>query len=127
MMRHQRISGMVARIAGLILIASVSPAVGEWLGGAPDLERRAEWCGVYEWIFEQADAQTEGLATKDELARQRLMNLANKLIAHHRQESEDSYSAEIRYLVTGEEMPHHFTFRITAERLDTLLAYHCDQ
>lgn len=98
-------------------------ALPDWLGGPPDLEQRAEWCGVYGWVFEQADAQTEGLARKDELASQRLINLLNKLLAHHRKEGEDSYSAEIRYLVISEESPHHFTFQIMSEKLDALMAH----
>lgn len=102
-------------------------AVPGWLGGEADLEQRPDRCGVYKWFFEQADAQTEGLASENELAGKRLINLVNKLVAHHQQEGEDSYSAEIRYLVIGEEEPHHFSFRITGERLDALLACNCEQ
>lgn len=96
-----------------------------WLGGKPDVEIKADRCGVYEWFLDEADSQTEGIASKDELASTRLINIANKLVEHHLSSPADSYSAEVKYLVIGYRGPFHFEFQISSTELERIMTKDC--
>lgn len=100
--------------------------IPQWLRGPPDVERRQGMCGVYDWFFVQADRQTQGLASDDELASRRVINIANKIVDRHRVSPVDSYEARIRYLVFGDAGPFHFEFRIRAEELERNLDEGCE-
>ncbi len=101
-------------------------AFPEWLGGRPDVEIKDGRCGVYEWFFDQADRQTEGTASKDDLASKRVINIANKLVDHHRSSPGDSYRAQVKYLVIGEHGPFHFEFHISNAELERIMNNNCD-
>lgn len=98
----------------------------DWLGGTPDVAIKPDRCGVYEWFLDEADRQTQGVAAKDDLASKRVINVANKLVDHHRVSPADGYSAQVRYLVFGDHGPFHFSFDIGSAELDSLLSRRCD-
>lgn len=98
----------------------------DWLGGAADVEIKAARCAVYEWFFDRANGQTEGVVSDNDLASKRVINLANKLVDHHRSAPSEGYSAEIRYLLFGERGPFHFEFHLSHAALERLLARRCD-
>jgi len=110
----------------LLLLAMVNTGfagdVPQWLAGKPDVDERKEWCTWYQWLFTEADRQTEQPVSEDRLARKRLVNLANKLAAHHQASPQPEYQVEIRYLWLGESGPAHFSLRIDAATLRALLA-----
>lgn len=126
----EKIIGLVANgLIALTLCAATAiadTATPNWLAGKPDLVIYPERCAVYRWIFSEADKQTEGLASQEKLAKNRIINLANKLTKHHQSAPQDTYEAEIRYLIMGGTQPLHFEFRMKAEELDGLLAGGCD-
>ena len=98
----------------------------DWLGGTPDVVIKPDRCNVYAWFFDEADRQTQGMAAKDDLASKRVINVANKLVDHHRVSPADGYSAQVRYLVFGDHGPFHFSFDIGSAELDSLLSKGCD-
>lgn len=114
-------------LAAVVPIHGHAGGVPDWLGGAADVERRDDACGVYDWFFEQADRQTEGHASRDELASQRVVNIVNKLVDHHRSNPADRYGAEVRYLVIGDEGPFHFAFEIDRDELAYNLDKECER
>lgn len=89
------------------------------------MERHADRCGVYEWFFAELKRQNEDEITVDRLARERLRNVANKLVAHHRASPQSEYAAEIRYLIFSGTDPVHFSFAIRATDLEALLRRTC--
>ena len=94
----------------------------KWLGGKPDIDTKAERCGVYEWFFQQADLQSEGMVSKNEFASMRLISIANKLVEHHLAEPAESYSAGVRYLLIGTDPdPFHFQFKISSSELERIM------
>lgn len=100
----------------------------EWLGGKPDLNKRTDRCGVYEWFFNEADSQTEGRASKDDLASMRVINIANKLIDHHVASPADSYGAEVKFLVIGSDHGAvHFEFQIGKAELEGIINKGCGE
>lgn len=100
----------------------------DWLRGWPaDIFIRSERCLVYRWIFARADEQTEGLASQQSLARKRVINMANRLVDHHQASRQEEYAARVKYLAFGETDSYHFDFRISAAKLDSLLAGPCEQ
>lgn len=102
--------------------------VPEWLGGKPDVEMKAARCGVYEWFFDEADGQTEGIASKDDLASMRVINIANKLVDHHLSSPADGYSAEVKFLVIGQDHgPFHFDFHIGSAELERIMNKSCGE
>lgn len=99
-----------------------------WLGGRPDLDRKPERCAVYDWLFDEADSQSDGVASQDELASKRVINIANKLVDHHLASPLDSYGAEVRYLVFGRDRgPFHLEFRISNAELERLMSKSCGE
>jgi hypothetical protein len=123
-----------AKILGLVtypLIAlafytTTAMTTPDWLAGKPDLTVHPEHCAVYRWILSEADKQTGGLASQEALAKNRIINLANKLVKYHNTSPQDFYKAEIKYLVTGGKDPLHFDFRMEAAELNRLLEEQCD-
>jgi hypothetical protein len=109
----------------LLLMAMVNTGlaggVPQWLAGKPDIEQRKEWCAWYQWLFTHADRQTGEPVSEDRLARKRLVNLANRLAAHHQASPQSEYQVEIRYLWLGKSGPVHFTLQIDATALQPLL------
>ena len=99
--------------------------VPEWLGGKPDVDIKTDRCGVYEWFFNEADSQTEGAVSKDDLASRRVINIANKLVDHHLSRPTAEYGAEIKYLVIGENGPSHFEFTISNDELERIMGESC--
>lgn len=92
-----------------------------WLSGKPDLNKIEERSALYEWVLRQADEQTNGLASQEALATDRLRNLSNKLAVYAKHSDQKEFSAELRYLVFGADQPMHFRFFITDETLRQLL------
>ena len=92
-----------------------------WISGKPDLNMVKERNALYEWVFLKADEQTNGLASRDDLARKRLINLANKLAVYSKTTEQKEFAVDLRYLVIGTELPMHFSFFITNETLQELL------
>jgi hypothetical protein len=88
---------------------------------------KSERCAVYRWLFAQANSQTDGLATQEDLARHRVVNLANKLVEHHQVARQEVYEAHLKHLVFGAKEPGHFTFSISAGELERLLNIPCDE
>lgn len=82
-------------------VSVAASALPDWLKGKPDIEKRPDRCGVYEWFFKAADKQTEGLATRNDLASQRLVNIANKLVDQHMKNPSKNMAprSDICYLV----------------------------
>lgn len=100
----------------------------KWLGGKPDVDIKEDRCGVYEWFFSQADLQTEGIASKNQLASMRVINIANKLVEHHRADPAESYSAEVRFLVIyNDRGPFHFQFQISNSELERIMKDRCGE
>jgi len=100
----------------------------EWLSGKPDVEMDEDRCRVYEWFFDEADRQTEGIASKDELASKRVINIANKLVDHHRADPAESYSAEVKFLVIGHDRgPFDFQFQISNAELERIMNKGCGE
>ncbi|PWG65380.1 hypothetical protein [Sediminicurvatus halobius] len=129
---HRSLQHVLARLAIplpcallAVLVMTSAAAVPSWLAGPPDVERRAERCAVYEWFFAELQRQAEGTVEVDDLARDRLLNIANKLVAHHREAREASYSAEVRYLIFTTTDPVHFELEMRAEALERLLQQPC--
>lgn len=109
-----------------LLTATATTAAGpSWLGGTPDAERRPDRCAVYEWFFARLKRQTDQPVEIDALARDRLLNIANKLVEHHGEAPQPEYAAEIRYLLFGGGAPVHFSFAISADELERLLRQPC--
>ena len=92
-----------------------------WLSGKPDLNIAEERSALYDWVLNQADEQTNGLASQDALAKKRLVNLSNKLADYSNKTVQKEFSAHIKYLIIGVEQPMHFKFVITNEKLHKLL------
>jgi len=115
---------------GVVLSLSIQaedPEFPDWLRGKPDVVMKSDRCGVYEWIINEADKQTEGKASKDDLALQRVINIANKLVDYHRTEPLEDYSARIKYLIFGETGAFHFAFRISDEEIERSLNRDCGE
>lgn len=104
---------------------AATPDLPGWAGGKPDTVMRADRCGLYDWFLAEADRQTDGRAGDDALARERVINLANKLADHHPMARSPEYRGRVNYLVFGARGPAHFAFRLSAERLESLLAQDC--
>lgn len=106
-----------------IFISGLSQAddVPSWLSGKPDLNMIEERSALYEWVFHQADEQTNGLASQEDFAKKRLINLSNKLAAYVVKTNQAEFSAELRYLVIGAEEPMHFRIFITNKTVRQLL------
>ncbi|QKT03593.1 hypothetical protein HUS23_07105 [Ectothiorhodospiraceae bacterium 2226] len=119
------------KVLGLIGVACALSAHGgesgvpEWLGGVPDIDIKADRCGVYEWFFDKADSQTERMASKEDLASKRLINIVNKLVDHHLSDPAESYGAEVKYFVVGSHEPLHFEFQISRATLERLMSKEC--
>ncbi|MCS3903729.1 hypothetical protein J2T55_001760 [Methylohalomonas lacus] len=116
----------------LITATSSVPAqeadVPDWLGGRADTVERTERCALYAWFLDEADRKTDNEASRDELARMRVINIANKLADHHataEAADEQTYAARLKFLVFGEPGPYHFSFRIERQRLEQLLCADC--
>jgi hypothetical protein len=122
---------MVVLVVGIALSLSSLSLAGdfpEWLGGKPDLDRRSDRCGVYEWFFNEADSQTAGTASTDDLAAICLINIANKLVDHHLSSPAESYGAEIKFLVVGRDHgPFHFEFNINNAELERIMNKSCGE
>lgn len=95
--------------------------VPSWLSGKPDLSIIKERSALYEWVYRQADKQTNGKASKESLAKKRLINLSNKLALYSEKTNKKEFSANLIYLIIGDEEPMHFKFFITKEELNQLL------
>lgn len=119
-----------ARIAAMLILLSAPFAMEagladdfpNWLSGKADLNVVEGQSKFYEWVFEQADRQTGGMAARDALARNRLINLANKLAVNYIETDLTEFSVELRYLVLDTEQPMHFSFFITRDMLEELLS-----
>lgn len=98
-----------------------------WLGGKPDTVMKPDRCMLYDWFFKEANSQTEGQASEQDLARRRVINIANKLADHHKTAQLEQYSGEVKYLVLGEIKPFHFTFHIKNELLEQLVNEDCPE
>ena len=120
---------IITFITPFYLVAAQAGDTGfpDWLGGKPDVVMRSELCGVYEWFIGEADKQSEGLASKGDLSSQRVVNIANKLVDHHRNTPEGEYSGEVKYLIIGEKKAFHFEFQITNEELERYLNKRCNE
>jgi len=105
-------------LAERVCLANDVPA---WLSGKPNLYIMKERNMLYEWVFRQADEQTNGYASKEILAKQRLINLSNKLVAYSERTDKKEFTAKLIYLVTGAGYPVHFKFFITSKKLKQLL------
>lgn len=116
---------MLAGMAWVIPFQAAESDFPKWLGGKPDVDMSEERCGVYEWFFDEADSQTEGIASKDDLASKRVINIANKLVEHHLANPAESYSAEVRFLVFGEHGPFNFEFQISNAELERIIDKGC--
>lgn len=114
-----------AGVAWMASITAMESEFPDWLDGKPDVTIYEHRCGIYEWLFDEADGQTEGMASTDELASKRLINIANKLVTHHLGEPEESYSAEVKFLVFREPGPYHFEFHINYAELERILNNGC--
>lgn len=125
--RFSRMSFVLIGIAWALSAQSEDSGFPEWLGGKPVVEMKTDRCGVYAWFFNEADGQSEGAASKDELASQRLINIANKLVEHHLSSPADSYGAEVKYLVVGERGPFHFEFHIDNTELEKSMKAGCGE
>lgn len=112
---------------GIALAAAAQSGLPDWLGGKPDVVVKPDRCKLYDWFFNEADSQMEGKASQDDLARKRVINLANKLSDYHHTANLPQYSGEVRYLVFGGKQPFHFSFEISGEELDGLLQAECDE
>lgn len=119
-------------IVSVVWVFSVQPALAKdrsfpaWLGGKPDLESKNERCAVYDWFFNEADSQTQGTASEDDLASMRVINIANKLVDHHLSSPSDNYGAEIRFLVIGRDRgPFDFKFQISNAELERIMNRGC--
>jgi len=111
----------------LIPVYAEEPSFPDWLGGKPDTKIKPDRCNVYDWFFKEADKQSEGLASKQDLARKRIINIVNKLVDTHRGARLEQYSGKVKYLVIGERKPFHFTFRMESELLEQLLDKDCPE
>lgn len=116
---------LLACVAWVITVQAAANDFPEWLGGKPDFTINKGRCGVYEWFFDEADSQTQGIASKDDLASKRVINIANKLFEHHLVDPAESYSAEVKFLVFGEHGPFHFEFDISNAELERISKKDC--
>jgi hypothetical protein len=119
---------IVIVLIGAVLPLSVQakdPKFPDWLGGKPDVVMHADRCVLYDWFFKEANRQTDGKASKDDLAAKRVINIANKLTDHHRTARLKEYTGVVKYLVFGETQPYHFSFQISSEQLERILNEEC--
>lgn len=118
---------VMALFAAALLLASQARGsdIPDWLGGRPDDTRKPERCALYDWFLSEADGQSQGTASKNELATRRVINIANKLADHHPGAGREQYQARVNYLVVGDGGPYHFCFRISADKLEGILAEGC--
>lgn len=119
---------VVILLIGFSLPLSVQaedPKLPDWLEGEPDVDMKPDRCGLYDWFLNEADRQTDGNASKDDLAERRVINIANKLADHHRTDQSEEYSGRVKYLVFGETQPFHFSFRISSEQIEQALREDC--
>lgn len=124
----RRCSVVCACVAWILPVQAAWSGFPEWLGGKPDVDMHKDRCGVYEWFLDEADRQTEGIASNDELASKRVINVANKLVEHHRANSAESYSAEIKFLVIGHERgPFDFELQISNAELERVMSKVCGE
>ncbi|WP_203594483.1 hypothetical protein [Wenzhouxiangella limi] len=123
--RFLRMSFVLVGIAWALSAQAEDSGFPDWLGGKPDVEMKTDRCGVYEWVFNEADSQSEGTASKDELASKRLTNIANKLVEHHLSNPAESYGAEVKYLVIGDHGSFHFEFHIGSTELNQIMKTGC--
>lgn len=86
---------------------------------------KTDRCALYDWFFNESDRQTDGEASKDELATKRVINIANKLVDYHETAQLEEYSGRVKYLVFGETRPFHFSFSISSEQLEKILNEDC--
>lgn len=115
----------ILALSVLSLPISAQEGVPIWLGGKPDITMVPGRCRLYDWFLDEADKQTDGKASRNDLSRMRVINIANKLADHHEEVDLPQYSAEIKYLLIGEarddKSPYHFSIVIGNEVLDNLL------
>lgn len=116
---------LFAGVAGVVPVQALESGFPDWLGGKPDVDIDEGRCGVYEWFFDEADSQTDGMASEDDLASRRVINMANKLVEHHLTDPAESYGAEVRFLVFGEDGPLHFDFHISNAELERIMDKDC--
>ncbi len=121
MFRRKAICVLILMSALFPLNVSWAADFPPWLSGEPDLSVVEERSKLYAWVFEQADKQTNGLASKESLARKRLINLSNKLAVHSKATTQKEFFAELTFLVIDDEEPMHFSFFISIETLQRLL------
>lgn len=77
------VTKVAVALVGISLSFAVQAQLPDWLGGKPDITMKADRCMLYDWFLKQANDQTEGLASQDDLARKRVRNIANKLADYH--------------------------------------------
>mgnify|MGYP006929328996 CR=1 FL=1 len=92
-----------------------------WLSGKPDLNIVEDRSALYEWVLQQADEQTNGLASQKALSKKRLINLSNKLADYSKKTAQKDFSVHLRYLIMETEQPLHCRFLITNEKSQQLL------
>ncbi len=127
---HRRIvTALLTCLAAATLSVPAQEAdVPGWLGGRADTVERTERCALYAWFLDEADRQTDDEASRDALARMRVINIANKLADHHataEAADQQAYAARLKFLVFGEPGPYHFSFRIERQWLEQLLQAEC--
>lgn len=110
-------------------VVAQGPDLPDWLGGKPDTTEHADRCALYAWFLEAADEQTDDRASADELARKRVINIANKLADHYRETDEadgqQAYAGRVKYLMFSQPRPYHFSFRLKRQQLQQLLGADC--
>jgi len=113
----------VVTLLTIIFVTGVCRAdnLPSWLSGKPDQNIVKERSALYKWVIHQADKQTNGQASQQTLAKNRLINLSNKLAVHFEKSDQNEFSAKLIYLVIGAEQPMHFNFYIQKEKLNELL------
>lgn len=115
-------------VAWTLSVQAYGRSFPEWLGGKPDVDMHEDRCGVYEWFFDEANRQTEGIASKDDLASKRVINIANKLVKRHQADPEGSYSAEVKFLVISHGRgPFNFEFQISNAELEKIMKNGCGE
>ncbi len=120
---------LVCLVAVASSVAAQEADVPGWFGGRADTVEHAGRCALYAWFLDEADRQTNDWASRDKLARMRVINIANKLADHHaavEAADQQTYAARVKYLVFGDPGPHHFSFRLERERLQQLLRADCN-
>lgn len=77
---RQRGGGSDCAVASGPPAAAAQSGLPDWLGGKPDVVVKPDRCMLYDWFFKEADSQTEGKASQDDLARKRVRLIATRIV-----------------------------------------------